>query len=68
MLTIPPGTQPGQKIRLAGRGMPVLRNPQTFGDLYVTVKVQLPRQLSEEQRRLFEQLRALEKQKSAARA
>ena len=38
MLTIPPGTQPGQKIRLAGRGMPELRNPQTFGDMVVTVK------------------------------
>ena len=57
MLTIPPGTQPGQKIRLAGRGMPELRNPQTFGDMVVTVKVQLPRQLSAKQRELFEQLR-----------
>jgi len=57
VLTIPAGTQPGQKIRLAGRGMPELRNPQTFGDMYVTVKVQLPRQLSAKQRELFEQLR-----------
>jgi len=57
MLTIPPGTQPGQKIRLTGRGMPDLRNPQSFGDMYVTVKVQLPRQLSAKQRELFEQLR-----------
>lgn len=57
VLTIPAGTQPGQKIRLSGRGMPELRNPQAFGDLYVTVKVQLPRQLSTKQRELFEQLR-----------
>jgi curved DNA-binding protein len=57
MLTIPAGTQPGQKIRLSGRGMPELRNPNTYGDLYVTVKVQLPRQLSSKQRELFEQLR-----------
>ncbi|MEN4012164.1 MAG: J domain-containing protein [Bellilinea sp.] len=68
MLTIPPGTQAGQKIRLAGRGMPQLRSPHTFGDLYVSVKVQIPRQLSERQRELFEQLRALEKQGTAARA
>lgn len=68
MLTIPPGTQPGQKIRLAGRGMPHLRSPQTFGDLYVTVKVQIPRQLNERQREVFEQLRALEKKQSASRA
>lgn len=57
MLTIPPGTQPGQKIRLAGRGMPDIHNPNNFGDLYVTVKVQIPRQLSHKQRELFEQLR-----------
>jgi curved DNA-binding protein len=59
MLTIPPGTQPGQKFRLTGRGMPKLRSPQSFGDLLVTIKVQLPRQLNENQRALFEQLRAV---------
>lgn len=57
MLTIPAGTQPGQKIRLSGRGMPELRSPQTYGDMYITVKVQIPRQLSTKQRELFEQLR-----------
>jgi len=57
VLTIPAGTQPAQSFRLAGRGMPMIRNPQKHGDLYARVKVQLPRQLSVEQRRLFEQLR-----------
>jgi len=57
MLTIPAGTQPGQKIRLAGRGMPDLRNPKTFGDMLVTVKVQIPKQLNAKQRELFEELR-----------
>jgi len=56
VLTIPAGTQPGQKIRLSGRGMPDLRNPQTYGDLYVTIKVSLPRKLTAKQRELFEQL------------
>ena len=59
LLTIPAGTQPGQKIRLAGKGMPHLRNPQSFGDLYVMIKVSLPRSLSPQQRALFEQLRSL---------
>jgi len=59
MLTVPPGTQPGQKFRLSGRGMPHLRSPNTYGDLYVTVRVQLPRQLNEQQKKLFEQLRKL---------
>lgn len=56
VLTIPAGTQPGQKIRLSGRGMPDLRNPQSFGDMYITVKVQIPRKLTAKQRELFEQL------------
>lgn len=59
ILTIPPGTQPGQTFRLSGRGMPRLRQPQTHGDLYVKTKVQLPRTLTPKQRALFEQLRDL---------
>lgn len=55
LLTIPPGTQPGQVFRLTGRGMPHLRSPQTKGDLYVRVKVQLPRQLSARQKSLLEE-------------
>lgn len=57
-LTIPAGTQPGQRIRLAGRGMPVLRSSGTFGDLYVRIKVELPRKLNGTQRELFEKLRS----------
>ncbi len=59
MLTIPPGTQPGRIIRLAGRGMPLLKNPDHFGDLYAKIKVDLPTNLNNQQKALFEQLRAL---------
>jgi curved DNA-binding protein len=59
-LTIPPGTQPGQKFRLAGRGMPFLKNPSQKGDLLVQVKVTLPRNLTEEQKQLLEKARALQ--------
>jgi len=58
-LTIPAGTQAGQKIRLNGRGLPKLKEPNTFGDLLVIVKVDLPKKLNEKQRKLFEQLRDL---------
>jgi curved DNA-binding protein len=58
-LTIPAGTQPGQTIRLAGQGMPAIKNPDTRGDLFVRVKVKIPRQLSAEQRDLFEKLARL---------
>lgn len=56
MLTIPAGTQPGQSFRLSGRGMPLLRNPNKKGDLFARIKVQIPRDLTPEQRKLFEQL------------
>ena len=43
-LNIPPGTQPGAKLRLRGRGVkPASGAP---GDHYVTVKVKVPRTLS----------------------
>jgi curved DNA-binding protein len=57
ILSIPEGTQPGQVFRLAGKGMPKLRNPQEFGDLYVHIKVSMPRNLTQKQRSLFQQLR-----------
>ncbi len=57
MLTIPPETPNGKVFRLRGLGMPNLRNPDRRGDLYVTVEVQLPKNLTEEEKRLFRQLR-----------
>lgn len=56
MLTIPAGTQPGQKFRLKGRGMPKLKTPDSFGNLVVRVKVKIPASLTPEQRALFESL------------
>lgn len=58
-LTVPPGSQPGQTVRLKGRGMPRLRKPTAHGDLYVRLRVSLPRDLSDEERQLFSQLAAL---------
>ncbi len=54
-LNIPAGTQPDQVFRLAGRGMPHLKSPNTKGDLYVKLKVQIPRYLSSKQRELIEE-------------
>jgi curved DNA-binding protein len=58
VLTIPAGTQPGQTIRLAGRGMPGLRSPEKAGDLYVRIRVDLPRKLTPRQKALFQELKA----------
>jgi curved DNA-binding protein len=54
-LTIPPGTQPEQMFRLAGRGMPHLKSPSTKGDLFVKLKVEIPRHLSSKQKELLEE-------------
>ncbi len=56
VLTIPAGTQPGQTFRLAGRGMPRLKDPKTKGDLFVRAKVSIPRNLSPRQKELFQEL------------
>jgi curved DNA-binding protein len=58
-LKVPAGSQNGQKIRLRGKGMPHLRQPEQYGDLYAELEVQLPTDLSPKQRELFEELRRL---------
>ena len=59
-LKIPPTTQNAQVFRLKGHGMPVSGKKDEHGDLYATVDVQLPREVSAEQRTHFEALRELE--------
>lgn len=57
---VPSETQNGRPIRLANKGMPIVTGqPDRRGDLIVTLRVKLPSHLSDEERRLFEQLRAL---------
>jgi len=56
LLTIPPGTQPGQTFRLSGRGMPSIKSPTQHGDLYARIKVTIPRNLSEEDKTVFRKL------------
>ena len=52
-LEIPAGTQPGETITMAGRGLPPLGRGRT-GDLRVVVNVVVPRRLSRKQRDLLE--------------
>jgi curved DNA-binding protein len=56
VLTIPPGTQPGQTFRLAGQGMPQIKNPDSRGNLLVAVRVRIPRNLTDQQRELYQKL------------
>jgi curved DNA-binding protein len=54
-LNIPAGTQPEQVFRLTGRGMPHVKNSNEKGDLYVHLKVQIPKYLSAKQRELLDE-------------
>ena len=58
-LKVPAESQNGQRIRLAGQGMPKLGVPESRGDLYVTLRPVLPESLTEEERGLIERLREL---------
>lgn len=52
--TIPEGTQTGSTFRLRGKGIPIL-NGKGRGDHYVTVNVEVPRNLSKNQKELLRQ-------------
>lgn len=53
-LSIPGGTQPGQRFRLKGQGVPY---GKANGDQYVDVKIEIPKKVSDKERELYEQLR-----------
>ena len=56
-LRIGPEMQNGQRIRLAGQGMPTTSGAR--GDLYAEVRIAMPRELSDRERELFQELAAL---------
>jgi curved DNA-binding protein len=49
---VPPGSSSGRKLRLRGEGMPGAKP----GDLYLVVKIEVPKKLSDRERELFEEL------------
>ena len=59
ILTIPPETQNGRSFRLSGKGMPGLGSTETRGSMYVTAQLSIPSQLSEKEKELFRELRAI---------
>lgn len=54
-MKLPAGTEGGKVFRVRGKGMPDLRNDSDFGDLYVRVMIDVPKKLSNDQRRLLEE-------------
>lgn len=56
-LKLPAGSQPGQKFRLKGRGMP--KGNGERGDLFVALNITIPKTLTAEQQEFWEKLSAL---------
>lgn len=56
-MTLPPGTPSGAKLRLKGKGMPKRSGDQA--DLFARVMIEVPKTLSEQEKKLYEKLRDL---------
>ena len=56
-MKVAPETQNGTVVRLKGKGLPAYKQENTVGDLFITYQVKLPKNLTEKQKDLFEQLK-----------
>ncbi|MBQ3654807.1 MAG: DnaJ domain-containing protein [Synergistaceae bacterium] len=54
---MPPGIQDGQKLRLRGKGLP--KRDGTNGDMYVRVRIEIPRHINSKQNELWQELAKL---------
>lgn len=59
-LKIPPETHSGTTFRLKGRGFPKYGEKNQFGDLYVQVAIRVPTNLSDQEKKMVEELAALQ--------
>jgi curved DNA-binding protein len=55
-----PETQSGTKVRIKGKGFPIYKKENEFGDLIITYNIKLPTHLTEKQKELLRQLRDMQ--------
>ncbi|MBF4491827.1 J domain-containing protein [Flavobacterium sp. MR2016-29] len=55
-IKVPEETQAGTKVKLKGKGFPIYKKENQFGDLYITYKVKTPTKLSQKEKELFQEL------------
>lgn len=65
-INIPKETENGKVLRLKGLGMPVYQQADRYGNLYAKVNVMLPKNLSDKETKLFEQLKEMREAHSYA--
>ncbi|WOL14185.1 hypothetical protein Cni_G22965 [Canna indica] len=66
-LEIPSGTQPGETLKLTNMGVPKLRRPSVRGDHHFVVRVEIPKNISEEEQKLVEKLASFRATKGSSR-
>ena len=54
---IPPSTNPNQKLRMKGKGLPRLNNESYKGDHFLSLKVKMPKHLNPKQRKALEEIK-----------
>ncbi|MDG5767985.1 J domain-containing protein [Balneolales bacterium ANBcel1] len=64
-IKVPPESQPGKVMRIAGYGMPVLQSEEKKGHLYATLQVKLPEKLTGKEKKLFRELADIRGEKTA---
>jgi curved DNA-binding protein len=60
-LTIPKESENGKLLKIKNMGMPKESNKNSYGDLYIRLNVQIPKDLNSEEIKLFEKLASLRK-------
>ncbi|EEC74785.1 hypothetical protein OsI_10570 [Oryza sativa Indica Group] len=58
-LYIPPGTQPGERLKFAQLGAPDIKNPTIRGDHNFVINVKIPKSISNQERTLVQEIAAL---------
>lgn len=53
---VQPETQNGTKVKLKGKGLPIYKKADAHGDLYLTYEIQIPTNLTDKQKKLFEEI------------
>lgn len=60
-LAVPAGVQPGQRLRVAGKGMPIMNATDLRGDMIVIIQIEIPTNLSDEMRATIERAREIQR-------
>lgn len=62
---VPAGSQPGSKLRLKNKGIVSMKNKNSYGDEYVIIQVDVPKNLTERERKLLQGFQEIHDKKTA---